>query len=577
MKKNRKIQLLLFSLIILLGISISFPSKSLAQQNTFYVGPEVCKTCHTEEYEEWKDTGHANMLLTAEEAQAKGFPLPEGLSWDDIAYTIGGKWKIRYINKSGYIITWHFEDSEKVPGGNQWNIETQSWADYHSGEVKAYTCGNCHTTGYSPEGHQNDMPGIQGTWEFRGITCESCHGPGGEHITNPMENPMVIDVSAQVCGQCHVRGKDITYELGNPASFSYTHGEKPHKHHQQFYDWNMSAHSRSMETPKPRDFCLACHSADNLFNTDLITLLDIKYTIENATNPITCVNCHSPHTLGLRISHGAEAGAEADEITVCTQCHTGDGRPEETVKEEWHHPQAELYTGSVHYASGVTCVECHMPLDTKTAIAYDLRNHTMILESYGTYDYSCGQAIGCHKEQMEAYPNWAEERIEEIQTTVSTAIERVMSIIDSAEKAIATANETEGVDKAVIEEAMNLLLQAKSYSGFIETDGSLGFHNPTYALSALNTAIEYAAKAEATALNVKAQVLSGKVTDLGSQVTSLQNQITVLQTDIGNLEATISDLQSTVATAPYLYGGIGLAIGFIIGAAIVFAVRRGKS
>ncbi|WP_309491937.1 ammonia-forming cytochrome c nitrite reductase subunit c552 [Candidatus Hecatella orcuttiae] len=606
--------------------NIQASQETYAAEIPSYVGPETCKICHPAQYEEWKDTGHANMILTAQQAQEEGFPLPEGISWDDVAYTLGGIWKIRYINTSGYFITWHYENGVKTPGKNQYNIATGEWVDYHAGEVKKYTCGNCHTTGYdveaaSPEG----MPGIVGNWQFLGITCESCHGPGGDHITGPTQNKMVIDVSAEVCGQCHVRGKDITYQLGDPESFSYTHGEKPHKHHQQYHDWIQSEHSESLEhlvaLPYAQDYCLSCMSADKILNTDLITLFKApEVTVENAVNPVTCVNCHNPHSSDLRITRPAvkgypavgEVGSTADKLTVCTQCHTGGATVEEKDKERWHHTTGEIFTaiGSVHYASGVTCVDCHMALDTKTAIAYDLRNHTMTVQSYGTYDYTCGQAIGCHKEQG---AEWAEQRILDAQTLFSESLEKAEAAISSAETTIITANETAGIDMATLKEAEELLLKAKSRFAYAEADGSEGFHNPTYTQMLLAAALDYAAKAELTAskaiadatiatlapaeqvetLRAEVSRLQDEISDLQKQNNALKSQnedLRKLNSDLENqvssLQAQVSSLQDRVAeleaAAPprvgmlYVYLAIGVVVGIIIGAAVIFAVKRGK-
>ena len=48
----------------------------------------------------------------------------------------------------------------------------ENWVPYHAGEEKPYNCGTCHTTGYVPEGNQDDMPGMIGTWAEDGIGCE---------------------------------------------------------------------------------------------------------------------------------------------------------------------------------------------------------------------------------------------------------------------------------------------------------------------------------------------------------------------------------------------------------------------
>ncbi|MBP2030814.1 cytochrome c2 [Methanohalophilus levihalophilus] len=46
---------------------------------------------------------------------------------------------------------------------------------FHAGELLEYDCQNCHTTGASYDGKMDNLPGINGSWEFRGIQCEACH------------------------------------------------------------------------------------------------------------------------------------------------------------------------------------------------------------------------------------------------------------------------------------------------------------------------------------------------------------------------------------------------------------------
>ncbi|MFQ6081565.1 MAG: ammonia-forming cytochrome c nitrite reductase subunit c552 [Candidatus Bathyarchaeia archaeon] len=562
-----------------MSASLSFSSKPLeAQQTATYVGPEECSKCHGNIYATWDVSLHSKMIreLTVE------LLAEYGLSEQDLAahgitigpsfpYTIGGEWKIRFINATADPA----DPSKWTVAVWQYTIATGKWEPYHPEAPKDWgaSCAQCHVTGFD-----SATETFWGTIDqlATSITCESCHGAGGDHITNPAQYKMVVDVSAQVCGQCHIRGTFPEYELGNPASFSYTPGEKPHKHHQQFRDWNISAHSRSMEFPPTlphwRDTCLNCHSADNIFNTDLVTLLDVKYTVENAANPVTCVSCHSPHELGLRISHDyspmyGSAGDKATEYTVCAQCHTGGARAEEAVKEEWHHTQAELFYGSVHYASGVTCTSCHMPLDAKSAVKYDIHNHTMVVKSYDTYEYSCGQ---CHKEQLEKWPEWADQRIEEIQATVGGAAEKTEGAVASAEAAITAASETAGVDKTAIENAAELLLNAKSYLSFVEADASVGFHNPTYALSLLNTALDYARQAESAALEARAEVLGTSVTELEGIKAELEGKVAGLESRVTELERSVAEL----ALTPYLYLGGGIVLGLAIGALVMYAIRR---
>jgi formate-dependent nitrite reductase cytochrome c552 subunit len=580
----KKPLILVFAVIFALLIGNSLSSSMLYAQETEYVGPETCSLCHGDIYNEWSSSLHSQMIspLTKELIQEYGLTESDleahGITiGSNFPFTIGGGWKIRFINATADPT----DPSKWTVAIWQYTIATGEWEAYHAPPEApkdwGKSCAQCHVTGFN-----SATETFWGTTDqlATSVSCESCHGPGGKHIQNPSANPMTIDISAQVCGQCHIRGTFPEYEIGNPESLNYTHGEKPHKHHQQFYDWNKSDHSEELE-PFLRDMCLTCKSSDNIFNTNLITLLDVKITVENATNPVTCISCHNPHELELRITRANltsypiawDFGSKADWNSVCMQCHTAGGTPETKVKEKWHHAQAEVFTGSVHYASDVTCVHCHMALDTKTAVAYDLRNHSMTVKSYNTYDYSCGQAIGCHQEQG---TTWAEERVEEIQTIVKATLEKVEEAITLAESAIQIANQTAGVSPTVIEEASSLLLQAKSYSSFIEADGSYGFHNPTYALSALNTALDYAAEARAKALGETTTILEAERAALQAQVSSLENQVSTLQEDISRLTTRVEELEAAAATVPYLYGGAGLIVGLLIGAAIFYAVKGRK-
>ena len=71
-----------------------------------FVGSDECQQCHEENYRDWSASGHPYKLMKGEEAKHRPIPLPLGSTWDDISYVIGGyKWKSRYIDVDGYIIT----------------------------------------------------------------------------------------------------------------------------------------------------------------------------------------------------------------------------------------------------------------------------------------------------------------------------------------------------------------------------------------------------------------------------------------------------------------------------------------
>ncbi len=89
------------------------------------------------------------------------------------------------------------------------------------GEAANPDCLKCHTTGYAeatgfPEGGASDHPGLAG------VGCESCHGPGGDHIGEDAPKRGTIlslgdkcdsCVILQICGSCHDDANDPGFEF----------------------------------------------------------------------------------------------------------------------------------------------------------------------------------------------------------------------------------------------------------------------------------------------------------------------------------------------------------------------------
>jgi hypothetical protein len=250
---------------------------------------------------------------------------PEGYTWNDISYIIGGyNWKARFIDKQGYIITDKpgatISDTEYL---NQYNFANDvvgkeaGWVKYHSGEPQLkYNCGTCHTTGYKPDGNQDGLPGIVGTWAQPGIHCEACHGPGSLHAENPYGVSVKVSRDAEECGKCHRR--DAVEQVNAAGGFI--------EHHEQY---------------------------EELFQS--------KHAI------IDCVQCHNPHTLVVQLR-------QADLQTTRTQC------------ENCHFRQVKTQNVDSHVENEVACIDCHMPRIVKSAwgdaekFTGDIRTHLMAID-----------------------------------------------------------------------------------------------------------------------------------------------------------------------------------------------------
>jgi Cytochrome c3 len=224
--------------------ALVLPSEVVSSQakSNGYAGPQACAQCHSKNYNDYRASGHPKKLRPAAEARAFGVQLPPGWEWKDISYVIGGaRWKARYVDLQGYIVT-STGMTKSEAGKNQYNLATGRFVDYNAGKKLPYDCGSCHTTGYSKEGHQDGLPGIVGSWAFSGITCEACHGPGAAHSAGPSKTNIKVDMSPGACGQCHIRGAKDTI----PADRGFI------QHHEQYNEYLAGAHVGTLE-------CVSCH------------------------------------------------------------------------------------------------------------------------------------------------------------------------------------------------------------------------------------------------------------------------------------------------------------------------------
>ncbi|GAB4320390.1 MAG: hypothetical protein Kow0074_10670 [Candidatus Zixiibacteriota bacterium] len=336
-----------------------------------FVGSAKCGECHAEKYSDWKESGHPYKLTKIENGQAPQYPHsavpnpPDGYTWNDISYVIGGYgWKARFMRSDGYIIT---------GDGVQYNLgradigapEAQ-WVGYETSlDKKPYTCGTCHTTGWESLDenggvHQDGLEGIHGTWYETGITCEACHGMGSQHANRPSKTNINIDRNASACGNCHFR--DTNHGILASGGFI--------KHHEQF---------------------------DEMISAGHVAL--------------NCVDCHDPHK-GTRYELG---GLIAD----CEDCHAGEaanmkhnGAPD---CKDCHMGRASKSARFVNAYRGD--IQTHiMKINTdpvgKDAMFYEEGGSTF---SHGfiTLDFAC---YGCHKDESGVGGSYSQKTLAELST-----------------------------------------------------------------------------------------------------------------------------------------------------------------
>ena len=314
--------------------------------NASYVGSTVCSTCHGQRdpaiIQAHAIHGHSHKLNRVQggpptyPAQGinAGVPNPpDGFSWADISYVIGGYTKKgRFIDKDGYILTTGLTGKK-----TQWNLKLPfigkdpEFVNYEAAATTKkpydFACFECHTTGPKKQDAANPMfqenrPGFAGTWEEAGVQCEACHGPGSNHIPNPAARMQFVDpIGAQTCKVCHNRPVNSdTGEILASGGFIQHHEQWPelkasggHKdfactichdpHHSVIYDRANGLRNR----------CTNCHNTKNM------ALHEGKvFTRGDYSEPLTCESCHMPFA--------TKSAAQADASVVGAIGRMGDTR-----------------------------------------------------------------------------------------------------------------------------------------------------------------------------------------------------------------------------------------------------------
>ncbi len=312
-----------------------------------YVGSDACSGCHAAKFNDWVASGHPYKFTVIENGQPPVYP-PEAVNfqdswipgladgshtWNDIAGVIGGYgWKARFVGTDGHIIgTAGSSFSTAGFGHNQINFyggENHGWVDYHPNDVKIYNygCFKCHTTGGDTNGTWLPAVAGLGTFTESGIGCESCHGPGSDHIAAPSSSNIdrVYEFAHQdnslgglsvggVVQTPDPNGDDVNFLCGTCHNRSYTDPINSSggfiKHHEQWDEFVSSKHG------------------------------DMGFS---------CTTCHNPHKRVIW---------NGDGITkTCGTCHTDQ-------------------VATTNHSAGATCLDCHMPFAAKSGTTRGLSGY----------------------------------------------------------------------------------------------------------------------------------------------------------------------------------------------------------
>ncbi len=180
-------------------------------------------------------------------------------------------------------------------------------------------------------------------------------------------------------------------------------------------------------------------------------------------------------------NHGAKDGPFVDFV------HAASGVP--IIKAQ--HPEYETWINGPHGAAGVSCADCHMPYEKTEGKKASSHWWTSPLKDPNLT--ACRQ---CHSDKTATY---LKERVEDTQKKTFDQLLKAQEESVRAHEAIRLAKNYAGerspdYDK-LIAEAVELTRKGQFFWDYISAENSVGFHNPTKALTTLMSSFEYSSKA----------------------------------------------------------------------------------
>jgi hypothetical protein len=325
-----------------------------------YVGAAACAECHQAEYDAWKKSPHGRAMAVASpdtvlaSFDGSSLSLPDG----KITFTRGaGGFAMDIASRAG---TEHRPVDVVLASGRQhqlyvvrsaaggltllpavWSTKTKAWLplslyqaadldpaspNYWGAQDMARGCVSCHLSQYH---RRVDAEGARSEWVDFPVNCESCHGPGREHVRRrragdtrevyrDLKDLGSVEES-RVCGGCH--GFQLKRYVFPPADDGLP---------QIFVTSLLNQSLRPDGTQHLTSYQYPGHVLSAGFREKVLR----------------CKDCHAPHGLEARAKDGASAvGALTN--NQCTTCHEELVAPR-PVAAHTHHP------------ASVKCVDCHM-------------------------------------------------------------------------------------------------------------------------------------------------------------------------------------------------------------------------
>lgn len=380
-----------------------------------YSGSESCRECHENFYQLWEPSYHGQAMMPIDAGFIKKHQLPdsepidvEGHQFtvefgdstmmmyerdgDKLVETYEVLWAMGGHNVYCFLTPFEKGKLQNIPLAYDANRKT--WFNYPEAGVRHFNddypddealpwkdamfafntgCYSCHISQLSSN-FDLETETYHTTWREAGINCETCHGPGGEHIRifkNLKEGEEPEDIGLIVtttftqeqhnssCAPCHAKMSPITP--------SYMPGDR-------FFD------NYNLTTLEDRDFY---PDGRDLGENYTMTGWMMNPCIEESE--LHCVTCHT--------SSGRDRNRD-NPNNSCLQCHTD--KAADIAAHTGHKPE-----------DGLTCLSCHMP--KREFVGHFLRSDHSFRPPMPEATIKFGSPNACNQCHKDKTAEWANE------------------------------------------------------------------------------------------------------------------------------------------------------------------------
>ncbi len=204
-----------------------------------------------------------------------------------------------------------------------------AWEDLQASGHAQESCEGCHTVGEMGNPVENPSVGYAATGDARyhDVQCESCHGPGLDHVTNPDATQPLAQVSVGVdleagCGECHQGTHNPFVE-----------------------EWAQSQHGSPNPYPQGRDACQGCHEGKAALRALGVNTSYVEQGSDDLL-PLVCIVCHDPHDATNPRQLRYPIDVPSVEQNLCMKCHHKRAVPDAGSSSRGpHSPQGPLLLG----------------------------------------------------------------------------------------------------------------------------------------------------------------------------------------------------------------------------------------